>query len=157
MGCAASAFANQSSPTPWNFCWVALSPGSIHPASQDPVAPNALGGKGIGHILGEGCQRPFRRRIRRQVRLAAMGDHRKDVDDAAWMAGFDQVSDHPLHQQEWAARIGIELTVPELEAGVQQRAAVCEALVIAIRLLEPPAGCEFRGSLFAARTNSYDI
>jgi hypothetical protein len=30
-------------------------------------------------------------------------------------------------------------------------------LVIAIRLLERHAGCEFRGSLFAARTNSYDI
>ena len=33
----------------------------IHPASQDAVAPNALGGERIGHILGEGCQRPFRR------------------------------------------------------------------------------------------------
>jgi hypothetical protein len=33
----------------------------------------------------------------------------------------------PLHQQEWTARVGVELTVPELKAGVQQSAAVCEA------------------------------
>ena len=56
-----------------------------------------------------------------------MGHHRKDVDDAARLAGFDRVSDHTLHQQERAARIGVEVTVPELEAGVQQRAAVCDA------------------------------
>jgi hypothetical protein len=32
MGWAASAFANQSSPTSWNFCWITLSPGvSIQP------------------------------------------------------------------------------------------------------------------------------
>jgi Tetrahydrofolate dehydrogenase/cyclohydrolase, catalytic domain/Tetrahydrofolate dehydrogenase/cyclohydrolase, NAD(P)-binding domain len=69
----------------------------IHPTSQNPVAPNALGGKRIGHILRQGCQRPFRRRVRRQVGLPAMGYHRKDVNDAARLAGFDQVSDHPLH------------------------------------------------------------
>jgi hypothetical protein len=58
--------------------------------------------------------------------LPAMGHHRKDVDDAARLATLDQVSDHALHQQERAARIGIELTLPELEAGVEQRAAVSE-------------------------------
>ena len=48
-----------------------------------------------------------------------MGHHRKDVDNAAGLAGFDQVSDHPLHQEKWAACVGVELAVPELEAGVQ--------------------------------------
>src|SRR5580700_10838069 len=47
MGCAASALANQSSPTPWNFCWVTLSPGvSIHPVRiplhRMRLAANAL-------------------------------------------------------------------------------------------------------------------
>jgi hypothetical protein len=35
-----------------------------------------------------------------------MGHQRKDVDDAARLAGFDQMSDHPFHQQERTARIG---------------------------------------------------
>jgi hypothetical protein len=46
MGCAASAFANRSSPTPWNFCWVTLSPGvSSQPGSplhRMRLAANAL-------------------------------------------------------------------------------------------------------------------
>jgi hypothetical protein len=39
------------------------------------------------HVIpGRSFQRPFRRRIRRQVGLRAIGHHRKDVDDAARLA-----------------------------------------------------------------------
>ena len=48
------------------------------------------------------------------------------LTNAARLAGFDQVSDHPLHQEKWAARIGRNLRSQSSRTGVQQRAAVSE-------------------------------
>ena len=53
-----------------------------------------------------------------------MGSHGDNVDNAAWLAGFDQLSNHALHHQKRGACIGIKESLPTLGTGVQKRAAI---------------------------------
>ena len=53
-----------------------------------------------------------------------MHHHREDIDDAPWLAGFDQVANHALHQQEGPAHIGVEHPLQEFGAGIQKGASI---------------------------------
>jgi hypothetical protein len=53
-----------------------------------------------------------------------MHDHRQDIDDASRLAGFCQVANHALHQQERSGHIGSEHSVEELGSGIQKRASI---------------------------------
>src|SRR6516165_8980028 len=53
-----------------------------------------------------------------------MSSHGDNVDNAAWLAGFYQVSNHALHHQKRGACIGIKESLPTLGTGVQKRAAI---------------------------------
>lgn len=81
----------------------------------------------FGNVFRERGKRALRRRVGRQIGLPAMRHHRNDVHDAPGLSGFDQMSDHMLHCKEGAPRIRIEMSLPELEAGVKKRAAICYA------------------------------
>jgi RNase adaptor protein for sRNA GlmZ degradation len=53
-----------------------------------------------------------------------MGSHREDVDDAARLAGLNQVGHHALHDEKWTTHVCIEVPIPDLDCRIEQVAAI---------------------------------